>query len=428
MLSSLTGKSEYARDPYARGVSQATGPACYVEIDGTEFESRDFAYTDDILTLADSWSVTLPCPDGKATALDGRRLPLSYFKPGALVKFRETDPDVEAGAKLPKMIGRLVEIADSNDERNGFTLSLTGYDLGWHLTTGHGPVYQNYRGVNWVTLLNLLVLNPADKWGFAGVRIGNLENKLTKIGGRDALNAAKFQGVAADGKPQPGAIQRRFQVEIGQSIGPIIIDMAKWARRLVNVSADGYLQIYSPVTSSSFTKYAFYHQSAEQDSILPRNNVFRSSLRQSAATLSTITQCWTTIVTRPDNANTTDPNYGSYEGQFTDSDLLSFRRRNTFSDSNQMGKTRAQARARWAHDRGVFDSWEYTFITAGHSQGGIPFMSDTIASLNDTVRGIQGVFYVQRVKPVRKLAAAGLSPGAGTYTEITLRKPDLLGA
>lgn len=402
------------------------GPSAYVEVDGVEYEARDFMFTDDSLTLADEWSVTLPCSDGKATALDGRRVPIADFKEGALVRFRESDPDVEGGAKIPKMVGRLIDIADSNDERNGFTVTLSGYDLGWHLTTGHGPVFQNYRGVKWETLIKRLVLNPADKWGFAGVRLGNLENVKTKIGARAALESAKFAG--AKDKPDPGAIQPRFQIEVGQSIGPMLIDTAKWERRLVNVSADGWLQVYTPSTSASPTLYEFHHQSAEQDHIYPRNNVLGSSLRRSASGLNTVTQCWTTVVRPPANADTDDPNRGRYNGQYVDADLLPFTRRNTFSDGNQMGRTRAERRAKWAHDRGIFDSWEYSFTATGHSQNGVPFVSDTIASLRDTVRGVSGVFYVQRVRLIRKLAGAGVSQGTGTMTQITLRLPDLLGA
>jgi hypothetical protein len=419
----------FADDPVGtERTMQATGPAMFVEVAGVEYESRDFCYTDDALTLSDSWSVTLPCPDGYATGLDGRRVHISTFKEGALVKLREADPAVESGMKMPRLVGRLTSISDRNDPQSGFVVTLSGYDLGWHLTTGCGEVFQNYRGVKWNQWLNRVVLNAANGWGFAGVRTGNLENVRTKIGTRAAINAAQFRGVRDDGTPNYGAIQPRFQIEIGQSVGPIIIDTAKWERRLVNVSADGWLQIFSPRTSASKALYTFDHHAADKDSIYPRNNVFNSSLTRSADGLYTVTQCWTSIVNRPLNEDTDNPNRGQYHGQYVDSAALPFTRRNTFSDSNQIGRRRAEVRAKWMHDRGVFDSWEYTFTTQGHSQNGIPFVSDTIASLNDSIRGIRGLFYVQRVKPVRRLASAGISTGAGTYAEITLKKPDLLSA
>ncbi len=214
-------------DPYPRPVAQATGPALFLEVAGLEYESRDYAWTDDILCLSDGWSATIPCPDGKATALDGTRVPVSYFTPGMLVRLRESDPAVEGGAKLLKLTGRLVDIADSNDERGGYTVTLSGYDLGWHLTTGHGPVFQNYRGLKWDSLLRKIVTNPADRYGFAGVRLGNLENKSTKIGPRAALEAAKFQG--SKDAPDPGAIQPRFQIEPGQSTAFLAVPSGRGA-------------------------------------------------------------------------------------------------------------------------------------------------------------------------------------------------------
>ena len=44
------------------------------------------------------------------------------------------------------------------------------------------------------------------------------------------------------------------------------------------------------------------------------------------------------------------------------------------------------------------------------------------------VRGLNGFYLVQSVKPIRKLATAGIAQGAGTVCEITLKLPDLRGA
>lgn len=402
--------------------------AAYLEIDGVEYEARDFAWSSDILQLADQWSVVLPCPEGKAVTTAGKRVPVSEIKEGALVRFRTSDPEVEDGAKLLKITGRLVDIADSNDERTGYQLRLSGYDLGWHLTTGHGPVFKNYRGVKWATLLNQLVLDSALGWGFQGVRSGNLENLRTRIGARAAIEAARFRGTKEGGTPQPGAIQPKFQVEVGQSIGPLFIELAKFQRYLVNVSADGWLQFFQPTTSTTPFYYFHHETSGEERQGFAINNVRNSMHRRSASGLYTRTECWTSIVTPPANADTDDPNFGRYNGAYVDTSILPFTRRNTFSDPNQLGKERATKRAKWAHDRGVFDSWEYRFRAKGHSQDGMPYEPDTIASLRDTVRGIEGIFYVQSVRPSRILAQPGISSDAGTYTDILLRKPNLLGA
>lgn len=403
----------------------ASGHRCFLEIDGTEFEARDWAWQSDVIQLADQWSVTLPCPEGKAITTDGRRVPAGEIREGAKVRFFACDPEVEDGAKLLKITGRLVDIADSQDEQGGYVLSLSGFDLGWHLTTGHGQVFKNIRGVKWGTFLNQVVLDPSLKWGFAGVRSGNLENQSTRIGPRAAIEAARFKGTKEGGTPQPGAIQPRFQIEVGQSVGPLLIELAKWQRYLVNVSADGWLQFFQP-TNASTPFYYFHHELARGRQ--PMGNIRGSKLRRSASGLYTRTECWTSIVTPPANADTEDPNFGRYNGIYVDADLLPFSRRMTFSDANQLGKQRAARRAKWQHDRGIFDSWQYTFRVQGHSQGGMPFEPDTIASLRDVVRGLEGNYYVQSVRCARILPSGGVSSDAGTYAELILRKPGLLGA
>lgn len=425
----------------------------YVEVDGTEFEARDYAWQNDAMTLSDAWSVTLPAPEGKAVTTAGARVKVTEIKPGAKVRFFACDPEVEDGAKLLKMTGRLVDIDDSQDA-NGYQLRLAGSDLGWHLMTGHGPVFKNYWGVNWQKLLEDLVLydgfttstktlvedaaqgvsrvNTTTKrhlrdngWGFAGVRLGTLAGLRTKIGPRAAIEAANFRGVKEGGKPQPGAIQKRFQIEPGQSIGPLLIELAKWQRYLVNVSADGWLEFFQPTTAS--TPFYFFHHELAGDR-QPMGNIRNTKFKTSASGLYTRTECWTSIVTPPANADTDDPNFGKYKGEHLDPDLLPFIRRHTFTDTNQLGKDKAAQRAKWAHDRGIFDSWEYSFRAKGHSQGGMPFEPDTIASLRDTVRGIEGNFWVQSVRPCRILGAGGVSTDSGTYTDIVLRLPGLLGA
>lgn len=432
----------------------ASGNRCFLEIDGTEFEARDWAWQSDILQLSDQWSVTLPCPEGKSVTTDGKRVPVAEIKPGAKVRFFATDPNVEGGAKLLKMTGRLVTKSDGSDDRGGYVLNLAGFDLGWHLTTGHGPVFKNIRGVSWTKFIEELVLHDSvsystkklvedasagisrvvvtrnttltdNGWGFAGVRLGTLEGLSTKIGPRAAIEAARFKGTKEGGKPQPGAIQPRFQVEVGQSIGPLLIELAKWQRFFVNVSADGWLQFFQP-TNASTPFYYFHHELARERQ--PMGNIRNSRLTDSADGLYTRTECWTSIVTPPANADSDDPNFGRYKGAFDDPDILPFIRRHTFSDPNQLGKEKASERAKWAHDRGVFDSWQYTFRVQGHSQDGMPFEPDTIASLRDTVRGLSGNYYVQSVRCARILPSGGVSSDAGTYSDIVLRKTGLLGA
>lgn len=409
------------------------GPACFLYIgeDEVEFESRNFAWESDALSLCDSWSVVLPAPDGKAVATDGRRFPVSWFvnNRGIKVRFRESDPDVDNGAKHLKMTGRLWTVSDSDDPNRGLQLNLSGFDLGIHLTSGHGEVFKNIRGVKWPTFIAMHVTNAALRWGFTGVRLGNLENKRTKIGPREAID--REVSLQQSSGSVVATLVQRYQIEVGQSIGPILIEAAKWQQYLLNVSADGWLQFYKPAqTNTSSVMYWFFHEPAEEmRRDIPRNNVFGSRLSATTEGMYTDTQCWTSIVRRPQQAPAAqlDYNFGRYSGTFKDPRILPFTRRNTYTDQNQIGKANAEQRAKWMHDRSLFDSFEYSFRTYGHSQNGVAFIPDTICSLRDSVRDINGLFFVQKVRCVRDMVDDGIADG-GSYAEITLRLPDMLGA
>src|SRR5206468_3602219 len=79
------------------------------------------------------------------------------------------------------------------------------------------------------------MLDPS--WGFSGVRTDNDTNRALKLGRAGAVQALSGS-ISAFIPP--------LQVEPGQMIAELIILYAKRARQLVNVSSDGYLQIWSP--------------------------------------------------------------------------------------------------------------------------------------------------------------------------------------
>jgi hypothetical protein len=149
---------------------------------------------------------------------------------------------------------------------------------------------------------------------------------------------------------------------------------------------------------------------------------------ESADPLYTHVECWSTVID-PTNNDPQNPNAGRYHGTFNNLSTLPARRALTMTDPEQMGKDRVDARAKWQWQRGLFDSWTYTFETVGHSQNGVPFVEDTMCELHDLVYGFDGLYYVSAVEPTRKLAKAGIDKsGAGTRCKITLKKPNLLAA
>lgn len=406
----------------------ASGPAAFVEVAGQEYEARDFAWESSVIQLADQWSVTLPAPNGRLLASDGTFVPAHQaVSEGALVRFYESDPLVSRGERKLKMTGRLVTIDDEETPDGGYLLRLGGYDLGWHLTTGCGKSLMNYRSLIWTQLLSRLcgisinadgsVFSDSFGWGFQGVRLGNLENKKTRIGPRAAFDAqVQFYTTG---------IPPRFQVEVGQSIGPLLVEMAKWQKSLVNVSADGWLQFFRPDYQQG-ALYEFHHHLAGTVEA-QKNNVSQVSLRRDANNLYTKVECWSTVLFQLQQ-NPLNPNQGRYHGTYVNAGTLPFLRLDSFTDPNQIGQDKVNARALWRWQREFYDAWEYHFRTIWHSQGGVPFEPDTICSLDDDVRGLHGEFYVSAVRCVRKLPRGGGDRSAGTYAEITLKKPGFLGA
>lgn len=392
------------------------GPAAYVEVDGIEYEARDYAWESHVLQLADQWSVTVPAPNGQMISSDGRRVRAGELREGALVKFFLRDPAVRNGAVIQKLTGRLVTIDDSEDARSGYVVRLSGFDLGWHLTTGCGRVFENLRGVTFQRFLERNVLDPSLGWGFAGVRAGNLANKRFRQG-RAGINAQ----LQEDTSP----IVVRFQLEVGEPLAPKLIEYARREGYLLNVSADGWLQFFKPVVTEE-PSYTFHHRLAGDAVGSEFNRVRNTRLRRSAEGLYTVVQCWTTVIDTTD-LDPFDPNAGRYYGEFVNLGTLPFSRRNTFSDPDQIGDA-AKRRARWAWQRGRSDSWEYSLRTIGHSQDGVAFEPDTVAYLRDDVRGLDGNYYVLAVRFARQLAAAGLSPDVGSYSDITLRPLGMLNA
>jgi prophage tail gpP-like protein len=401
--------------------NNATGPAVYLEIGGVEYEAREFAWDSSILQLADQWSATLPAPEGKIRATSGEWMPANkVLTDGALVRIYESDPTVEGGRKIPKMKGRLVNIDDAESPEGGYQITLSGFDLGWHLTTGHGRVFTNLRGVAWKTFLERNVLDASLGWGFEGVRYGNLANKNLRLG------RALIQTTL---NPQIGAIQPRFQIEVGQSLGPLLIEFAKREGYLLNVSADGYLQFFRPDYEQQ-PLYTFRHYLRSDEVGSQFNNIMRPRLRRSAEQLYALVEAWNTVLRPPPVQDTEDPTEGRYHGAYANLGSLPFERRYTFSDPEQIGQDRANARAKWQWQRLRFDAWEYTFTVRGHAQNGIPFEPETLCDVVDPVRGINETLYITGVRCWRKLARAGIdrTTDTGTLAQITTHRAHLLGA
>jgi prophage tail gpP-like protein len=391
-------------NPFVGGSS----PICTVVISGREYLAREWVVTDDILTLGDPFSCTIPNID-PITRADGALSGLIHL--GDPLEVFEADPNVGGGAKTRVLKGRVTAVEHTSDITGGSVLMVTGADLGWHLNhTGARP-FLNLRRATFDRLLAELK-DPS--WGIVGVRAENDTSRRLKLGRVQAVINAQPNVV------DPPVIPK-IQTEPGELIADILIRFAQRERLLVNVSPDGYLQFFRPRYDTEPLYRFEYHGSDRAARV--RNNIERPRILESIDHVYTEVRCYSTTVLPPTVRNTADPNEGYFHGTYRSASALPFFRRLVFSDPEQLNQEKANARARWRFERGIFDAWLYESSVDGHSQRGGFFIADTMAEINDTFHKVQGRFYVSSVQ-----RSFTLGPRGGFSSRVTLHKPGVLAA
>jgi prophage tail gpP-like protein len=372
-----------------------------VVIAGAEYPNiSEYAYTTDILQLGDPCSVRLPNPKGQ---LNGK------IKRGDSLELYFSHPDVNGGKPVRKLKGIVTSRHVECSPDTGSAVTVAGADLGWHLQNNAAPLWFQLRGIRFKTLLQR-VLDPS--WSFAGVRTDNDTNRALKLGRAGAVQA--LSGSIS-------ALIPPIQVEPGEMIADLLILYARRARQLVNVSSDGYLQIWTPQANPE-ALYTFQFHADSQRSL---NNIEHVSIDETIDSLYTDVVCVGTVVQPPNMANQTNPNEGRFRGTYkapANARPLPFLRRFTFSDGDQLTKQQANDRARWRAERGLFDAWQYSLRVKGHVQNGVFYEPDNGATLHDSINGFDGSYYVSAVQ----YAGRTEPPGQGTI--LTLRLPSLLRA
>jgi hypothetical protein len=362
---------------------------------------------------------------------------------GDAVTLWVSDPSVQGGKKIAKLMGRVTG-RSIRPSSSGTVLQVTGADLGWHLSSC-GEAIRSLRGLTWLQfaakMLGLTlnpstgeVTNDAYQWGFQGIGTSNVLGRKLKLGRQE--EDIEFQQRTST----PQIILPRIQVEIGQTLDSLLIQYARLDGYLVNVSADGWLQIFKPASGDGVTAYSaqplytFTHP----------GNILKDTLdfEESADGLYTHVECHNTVIDTvlQDSIN---QNAGRYHGQFDPAigeRPFAFERRYTFSDpeqyggepSNPDGSTvsggRVKARAKWQWQRFMFDAQTITFEVQGHAQNGVPYVEDSLCSFKSEVLGLDGIYYIAAIEYSRKLARRGFDSGAGTRTKLTLKPTGLLAA
>lgn len=397
-----------------------------IEVEGEAIDGCSaFSYQSDVLAVGDPFSVTVPNPRGKYT---------SKFLPGSRVQLKLSNPRVNGGALTLKHTGRLIERQASSD-RSGTRIQLGCADLGWHLATCCGPLtYNLQRGTfgDLFTAKGQVVrgqMQPGlfdPRWGLAGSYDGpggtwkaqilttNQATLQQRLGQRITLT--KGQAAATN---LTGVFQRVYaiQIEAGDKVFDILSEYARRFNLLVNVSSDGYVQVWNP----DYTRKPLYRIEYHDDARRDRNNVENVRLIDNITGNYTEVTCVGEIVGLEfAQLDPNDPNAGRVYGTFSRPGNLPFTYRNTFCEGELWTSELAAKLAEWRYKRELFDSWTYEVQVKGHHQNGTWWESDTMVAVDDSVTGVQGNLYCSAVHYD--------STPEGDVAHLTLKLPNLLSA
>lgn len=376
---------------------------------------KEYSIDQDVLSLGDPFRVVLPNIDG---ALAGR------IMPGDLCRLYMESPHVDNVGKVQKAIGRVVTIDGSIDAQSGSILSIGGQDLGWHLQECHADIFRSIPGgITFDTLVERLIGSARlAEWKFAGVEFNNLENRKINQG-----RAGVERQIARD-ESTGKAFVPPLQVEPGQAAAEFLIEFARRAKRLVNVSSDGYLQFFEPNDQGAAEYELRLYKSTNPNR--NRGNVKTARATWNLDGIYTRTVCVGTVVFSKKfvQNDAEHPNRTRFRGQFDERDLgpiqasaLPFPRTFYFADGDQLTKDMANKRAQWKLRRGRFDSFSAQYTVAGHTQNGKYWAPDTCVDLDDEIHGLKGKYYISAVRYDRTMQA-------GTTTTITVHESGLLSA
>ena len=396
-------------------------------INGTEIKSfSGFSISMDIMQLGDPFALTLPNPRGLWTKLT---------EPGAAVQVRMRNQAVNGNQWALRHTGRIIDSPMECDNTSGSIIQVAGADLGWHLMNEYPQPFLRLEQATFGDLLKWAIdgaptasvqfvgnqfkitrSQDSNNWGFSGVTSdteATRKIRLGTIGGRAVQEAQQ----------QDALIIYQAQVEPGQSLGALLIRYAQRFNRLVNVTPDGFIQVFEPnYAQTPLYRINLYREGSMGNS---PNNVLRAHVDRSLTTR----YSRVTVVGQVVGYQVFDPwkyNPGKFLGtaDATGDDALPFVREFTRADGEVWDPKWAPDAAGWTLRRGLYDAFTATYTVRGHwqSYGGKAnwWVPDTMCEVHDEVHGLDGNYYVAAVRPSRTMA--------GDLTEVTLKKPNLLSA
>lgn len=389
-------------EPTEDPTTQAT-----IEIGGMNVRDiSGFSVSLDIMQLGDPFSLTLPNPRGKWT---------DKLKAGASVRLKMANPNVNGGRESLMHTGLVTGRQLAVEIGTGSVMQLQCNDIGWHLLHHYPKPHERLEQEQYADLLSWAT--GESTWGFKGTTTDTTTSQLILRGltnGRAAAEAAASNNL----------VIFQAQVEPGMSLASLLVSYAKRFNRLVNVSPDGYIQVFEPNYNQTPLYHIDLHEYDDPDNV--KNNVLAAALNED------IEKRWTkvTVVGQVVGYALYDSwgyNPGKFLGYAEDdaADKLPFKHEFSYADGEVYLKDPwAGPAAGWRLKRDHYDTWEAKYRVRGHWQrhNGQSnwWVPDTLCEVRDDVLGIKGTYYVAAVKLDRTRG--------GDTTEITLKKKDLLSA
>jgi len=413
---------------------QADSPRLHVSFLGREYAgsrgSESFSVTSTLTGLSDGWTLDLPVTDTVNADIPG--LNLQRFVP---IKLAHADPRVDDGKPVPFVMGVCTRV-EHHCSDGASVLRLSGYDLGKLLDSCAKP-WLRLRGLSLGAIIDKLLdpswlaRNRVDNWGIRGVT-GLNRDRVLKLGKRVSFGR---QAIIQDVGKVYAVLMPPLQTEVGETVGDLISRYARLTGltastgSYVNVSADGFVQIFNPDDyKNEPALYVF------EDHVDDRNfRVKRSSLILDGEDLYDEYDCYGSVIFPPQvfpGDKITNPNAGRFFGQ-SKQDVLGapdgrIFRRHTFSDAEQYQQGFARVRAEWRRKQSLYKETQIRLTVQGHSMPGPdgqwrPIVEGNIAELNSSRLRIQGRFMIEQVTKHQNASI-------GTEADVVLRKLGLLGA
>lgn len=392
------------------------GTTAIIEIDGLKEplrQVRQFSVSDDFMQVGDTFSAVVPDP---------RHELYKKIEMFAGYRFYLQNPAIDGGAPSLRQTG-IIRGRTPTGSASGDAIMLKGSDLGWHLQQSAPPFYRLEQSTLQQLLDDLILKTPS--WGFKGVKSSN------------DLNRKQRQGRLAEEIRFQNSLITPFlviQINPGDTILGVVQEYARRDGLMVNVSADGYLQLCNPNYDQPVSYQLNYHPAG---TLLARtNNVLGETSVEENGDLvySEVTCVWDQLFTGVaqgpfvSNPGRHAATYTRRTGTATDQLVTAsagldgtlrpsnsavtselnlsaplpggpkFPRRYVFSDGEPMTPEQGARRAAWQAERMEFDSFVYRASVASHTQDGKWLASDTLWSVKDSVRGINGTLWAPRVR------------------------------